>query len=172
MAMLMPLIPMILPMVAVGVAIALFGEILIKLLVMLPEFFKLLTKIFTPEIFIKDLVFGFFTAITMVLAVIGDMIVNIIETIFNAVFGQSVGGFFGQGDQRDPKTGKVTRPKGRVCRHPPKIFHYIILILCPPMYVFLKKGLSGWIYILITLLLTFFFYFPGLIYALILCPFC
>ena len=170
--MLVPLIPMILPMIAVAVAIALFGEILIKLLTIIPHFFKLLTKIFTPEIFIKDLVFGLFTSITMVLAVVADMVVSIIETIFNTVFGQSVGGFFGQGNQIDPKTGKVIKPKGRICKRPPKIFHYVILILCPPMYVFLKKGLSGWIYILVTILLTSFFYFPGLIYAVITCPFC
>ena len=165
-------IPAIGPLVMIGAAMLLFGDFLIFLLTNIPKLFELALKIFTPEVFIRELVFGIFTSITMVLKSAADMIIGIIETIFNTVFGQSVGGFFGQGDQKDPKTGKVTKPKGRVCKRPPKIFHYVILILCPPMYVFLKKGLSGWIYILITLLLTCFFYFPGLIYALILCPFC
>ena len=41
-------------------------------------------------------------------------------------------------------------------------------ILCPPVGVFMEYGLSGWFNILIAGLLTLLFYFPGLIYALIL----
>jgi uncharacterized membrane protein YqaE (UPF0057 family) len=170
--MLIPLVPMIIPMIAVGIAIALFGEILVKLVTMIPKFFKLLMSIFTPEIFIRDLIFGIMTAVLMIVGVIGDLITGIVETIFNTIFGQSVGGFFGQGTQKDPKTGKIYSPKNKVCKRPPSILKYVILILCPPFYIFLNKGLSGWIYILIDLILTAFFYFPGLIYALILCPFC
>jgi uncharacterized membrane protein YqaE (UPF0057 family) len=172
MAMLMPLIPMVIPMIGIGIAIALFGEILITLITLLPKLFKLAMSIFTPGIFIRDLIFGIFTGIFMVLAVVGDFIKAIIETIFNTIFGQSNGGFFGHGNQKDPRTGKLTNPKNRICKRPPSIIHYIVLILCPPFYIFLKKGLSGWIYILIDILLTGLFYFPGLIYALIICPFC
>ena len=41
-------------------------------------------------------------------------------------------------------------------------------ILCPPIGVFMEYGLFGWFNILICSLLTLAFYFPGLIYALIL----
>lgn len=41
-------------------------------------------------------------------------------------------------------------------------------VLFPPSGVFMEYGLHGWLQILICLLLTFMFYFPGLIYALIL----
>lgn len=41
-------------------------------------------------------------------------------------------------------------------------------VLFPPAGVFMELGLHGWIQILVCLLLTFMFYFPGLIYALIL----
>ena len=41
-------------------------------------------------------------------------------------------------------------------------------ILCPPIGVFMEYGLFGWFNILICALLTLCFYFPGLIYALIL----
>ena len=44
----------------------------------------------------------------------------------------------------------------------------IVTILCPPIGVFLEYGLTGWFNILITAILTLLFYFPGLIYALIL----
>lgn len=41
-------------------------------------------------------------------------------------------------------------------------------VLFPPSGVFMEYGLHGWIQILVCTLLTFMFYFPGLIYALIL----
>ena len=40
-------------------------------------------------------------------------------------------------------------------------------ILCPPIGVFMDMGLTGWLNILICILLTLFFYIPGLIYALL-----
>ena len=40
-------------------------------------------------------------------------------------------------------------------------------VLFPPAGVFMELGLHGWIQILVCLFLTFMFYFPGLIYALI-----
>jgi len=40
-------------------------------------------------------------------------------------------------------------------------------VLFPPAGVFMELGLTGWLQILVCLLLTFMFYFPGLIYALI-----
>ena len=44
----------------------------------------------------------------------------------------------------------------------------IATVLCPPIGVFMEYGLFGWFNILICALLTLAFYFPGLIYALIL----
>ena len=41
-------------------------------------------------------------------------------------------------------------------------------ILCPPLGVFMMLGLKGWLYILISALLSLFYYIPGLIYALVL----
>ena len=43
----------------------------------------------------------------------------------------------------------------------------IATVLFPPAGVFMELGLHGWIQILVCLLLTFMFYFPGLIYGLI-----
>ncbi len=43
----------------------------------------------------------------------------------------------------------------------------IATVLFPPAGVFMELGLHGWLQILVCLLLTFMFYFPGLIYALI-----
>lgn len=43
----------------------------------------------------------------------------------------------------------------------------IATILCPPVGVFMEYGLLGWFNVLICCILTLMFYFPGLIYALI-----
>jgi uncharacterized membrane protein YqaE (UPF0057 family) len=40
-------------------------------------------------------------------------------------------------------------------------------IVCPPMGVFMDMGLTGWLNILICVLLTLAFYIPGLVYALL-----
>ena len=44
----------------------------------------------------------------------------------------------------------------------------IATVLCPPIGVFMEYGITGWVNILVCALLTLVFYFPGLIYALIL----
>lgn len=40
-------------------------------------------------------------------------------------------------------------------------------VICPPIGVFMEYGVTGWLNILICIMLTAMFYFPGLIYALI-----
>lgn len=44
----------------------------------------------------------------------------------------------------------------------------IMTVLCPPLGIFMQYGLSFWINIILCALLSLVFYFPGLIYALIL----
>lgn len=44
----------------------------------------------------------------------------------------------------------------------------IITVLCPPVGVFMEYGIIGWLKILVCFILTLLFYFPGLIYALML----
>ena len=46
-------------------------------------------------------------------------------------------------------------------------FRYFVTILCPPAGVFMASGFSGWLQIIICCLASLFYYFPGLVYALI-----
>ena len=48
------------------------------------------------------------------------------------------------------------------------LFRYFIIILCPPAGVFMAYGFSGWLQILICCIGSLIYYFPGLVYALIL----
>ena len=46
-------------------------------------------------------------------------------------------------------------------------FRYFVLFTCPPAGVFMAYGLQGWFQILICCIATLFYYFPGLVYAII-----
>ena len=57
--------------------------------------------------------------------------------------------------------------KGKKCIKP-SLFKIIIAVLCPPLAMFLHFGISGWFHIIISTILTvYFYYFPGLIYVLV-----
>ena len=65
----------------------------------------------------------------------------------------------------------IDRNKGRKCylTNNNKVPFSILLgtIICPPMGVFMDMGLTGWLNILICVILTLMFYIPGLVYALL-----
>ena len=46
-------------------------------------------------------------------------------------------------------------------------YRYFVLFLCPPAGVFMAYGLKGWFQILICCAASLFYYFPGLVYAII-----
>ena len=46
-------------------------------------------------------------------------------------------------------------------------YRYLILVLCPPAGVFMAYGFRGWLQIIICCIASLFYYFPGLVYALI-----
>ena len=78
----MALTPMLAPIIMIGIVMVTLGDIFIKMITIIPKLLKLAMKIFNPEVFIRDLLFGIFTALYMILGTITDTIRNIIETIF------------------------------------------------------------------------------------------
>ena len=52
-------------------------------------------------------------------------------------------------------------------RRPYQIMRFGMTILFPPMSVFMVKGITGWVHIIICCVLTAMFYFPGMAYAFI-----
>jgi len=128
---------------------------------------------------------NFVTDFFNTLIVICYSIFNTIFTIFMALMSFSVnimGGFmqgFWGWDQsslteRDKNSNyfkKINRNKGKKCylTNTNTIPFSVVLgtILCPPIGVFMDMGITGWLNILICILLTFLFYIPGLVYALL-----
>jgi uncharacterized membrane protein YqaE (UPF0057 family) len=75
-------------------------------------------------------------------------------------------GLFGMQRNKDDN-GKIIGTNGKKCV-PPTLFRLIIMILCPPLGLFLHLGLKGWLHVLIATFLTLFcFYFPGLLYVVL-----
>jgi len=158
------LIPIVPPLILVGVALGLFGEILIKIILQFPELLKFIVKLADPELFLRDVVFGIFSGIQLVFMTIKDLIEGILKKIFGKMGIDD--DFLGTGKNSkyyDPNTVKCVKTS---------YLKYVILIVCPPLFVFMHKGIGGWMYILLDIALTFMFYFPGLIYAILICKMC
>ena len=138
-------------------AIISLGQLAIKLPVFIFNIMKIMPKllnlfaIFTdPGKVIKDIFFGLFTGIYMVL-----------EATLDMIFGDM---YRAMGGEIDEGGNSGSMDEGSKCI-PPSMVKLILLVLCPPLAVMLEVGLAGLLYVLICCFLTYFFYFPGLIYG-------
>jgi uncharacterized membrane protein YqaE (UPF0057 family) len=100
------------------------------------------------DIFIDGLLIGFY---------------NTAIDIFNEGFAFVDEMFFS--DFKGVLAGKFKSKKGTCFEY--TYFRYFITIMLPPMGVFLARGLAAWYNIAICAFLCMIYYFPGLIYALI-----
>ena len=136
-------------------------------------FFDLLN----PSNFLND----FYNTIIVILYSIFTSVLNIVMGFF-ALSVNTIGGwmqgFWGWDQssltQRDRDSNyfkKIDRSKNKKCylTNTNTVPFSIILgtILCPPIGVFMDMGVTGWLNILICILLTLLFYLPGLAYALL-----
>jgi uncharacterized membrane protein YqaE (UPF0057 family) len=138
-------------------AIISLGQLAIKLPVFIFNIMKIMPKllnlfaIFTdPGKVIKDIFFGLFTGIYMVL-----------EATLDMIFGDM---YRAMGGEVDEGGNAGSMDDGSKCI-PPSMVKLILLVLCPPLAVMLEVGLAGLLYVLICCFLTYLFYFPGLIYG-------
>ena len=122
-------------------------------------FFDIFYYITDPLKMLSDIRHGFFTGITL-----------IYETLVDFIFGnlQSKLNYRNINTLNNKKDNFV---KNTNCNDPnshcysPSFITIVLLILCPPFAMLLLLGMSGILHIIICCILTYFFYFPGLIYA-------
>jgi len=106
-----------------------------------------------------------------------DILLALFQSIIN-IIGGWMQGFWGWDQssltERDKQSNyfkTINRIKGKKCylTNTNTIPFSVILgtILCPPVGVFMDMGVTGWLNILICILLTLLFYIPGLVYALL-----
>ena len=118
----------------------------------MPKIFSLFTIFTDPGKVIKDIISGLTSGFML-----------IVNTILDSVFG------FGHKKTKNTlgKLGEKNKDNvedPELCAKP-KLLEILILVLCPPLAVFMRKGLGSILIIMLTFLLTYFYYIPGLVYA-------
>ena len=122
------------------------------LVFMIPKILNIVLLFLDPGKLLNDIIFGATTGIYMLL-----------EALFDIIFGK-VRDHMGFTNKRGSNKGTL---KNSSCL-PPTFVQILILVLCPPLYVVLKEGIlnaAGLFPVILTSILTYFYYFPGLIYA-------
>jgi uncharacterized membrane protein YqaE (UPF0057 family) len=128
-----------------------------------------------------DLIFDFYNSIVLIVVSICKLPLDLLGGLFAWVM-NGIGGWmttiWGWDQSNLTKLDKnskyfsgMDRNKGRKCylTNNNKVPFSILLgtIICPPMGVFMDMGATGWLNILICMILTLMFYVPGLVYALL-----
>ena len=122
--------------------------------------------------------FGALMVITISICRIPFDIILSVFTIGTNLIGGWLQGFWGWdqssltvNDRNSKYFKNINRNKGSKCylTNSNTVPFSIILgtILCPPLGVFMDLGITGWLNIIICILLTLLFYLPGLVYALL-----
>jgi len=128
-----------------------------------------------------DLIFDFYNSIILIVVTICKLPIDILGGLFawvmNGIGGwmTTIWGWDQSNLTKQDKNSKyfqgMDRNKGRKCylTNNNKVPFSILLgtVICPPMGVFMDMGATGWLNILICVILTLMFYIPGLVYALL-----
>ena len=120
-------------------------KVVLKTLKIFPKFLSIFVYFTDPVKVIKDAVFAFKTGIMMIFDALFGRIIQIISSAFI-----------------DIKTEKEKEQKSCFSK---SIIGIILLVLCPPLALFAKHGIRYIFNIIVASVLTYFYYFPGLIYS-------
>jgi len=122
------------------------GDLVGQIVSLIPKIFELIAMIADPGKLIKDAVYGFKTGLNLIFNSILDMFFGSMSDKYKHNFNN---------DNKDKKEDCIK----------PTFLEIIILVLCPPLAIFIRKGMKGFLTILITTILTCFYYFPGVLFA-------
>jgi uncharacterized membrane protein YqaE (UPF0057 family) len=153
------------------VGIGKFFVLLVKVFVWLGQFIKwLFTDLLNPKFWLVDIFKSIVTILRLLILGTIDAIAGFVRKMVNMVFGPITNSFWGWTPEED-KQNKGQPCKGQKCYSQPdtRVPIPVLLgtIVLPPMGLFMELGLKGWMNIMICAILTLAYYFPGLIYALI-----
>ena len=140
------------------------GELIIKLITIFPILIKLVFSILDPGNFLKDLVFGIIIGIEMLVKGVADVFIGKAQESGEKIPGFK-DGLFPNGILGSSKETRDSENTVRCLK--PTTIRLILMVLCPPLAVFMKYGLlRGWFWIIISWILTYYFYyFPGLLFS-------
>ena len=144
--------PIVSPIISIAKAFVSIGELAGKIIKVFTDVLALIPTILNPEKLLNDVIYGTITGIT-------SMITTIFENILN-LFGDSI-------PTKDNNNGVfgIENKKKQVCIKP-TIINLVILILCPPLALFINKGWKSFFMIIVCALMTYYmYYFPGFLFA-------
>ena len=122
-----------------------------KIIIMIPKLLNyMIYIILTPGKVISDSIHGFTVGLKL-----------IFMTTLDTIQGKSLNLIKPHIEDDDPVNSKRNEED---CLGP-NVLEILILLLCPPLAIFIRKGLKGFFTIVITAVFTYFYYLPGLIYA-------
>jgi uncharacterized membrane protein YqaE (UPF0057 family) len=123
-----------------------FLILLEDLIVIFVKLIEIIPLIFNPKKFINDIIFGVTFGIKM---------------IFSGMFSNANAATSIRNETAKEAQGEI--PK--VCV-PPTLMNLIFLVVCPPLALFLERGLGGLFHVIVCAILTVkMYYFPGFIFA-------
>jgi uncharacterized membrane protein YqaE (UPF0057 family) len=146
-----PLSSIVGPIVSLANGIVKIAYVLGELGLLIPRIVELFNYIFNIPKMLTDILFGLTKGSMMVL-----------ETLFTIILGDLRTSF---GNNND-KEGNTNKTEDETINLGKDIVELLILIMCPPLAILIKLGWkSGWFLIILSSVLTYFYYFPGLIFA-------
>ena len=148
--------PIIEPIVGIGRVFMLLLKLIIwviQLVIWLLRFTVWIFSVLIPALF------------TDISGLIKMIIIDIINATFTLLI-KIIKGIFGDGITKNKTTDPEYRCYGVKDDGTVPTTILLSTILCPPLGVFMMYGLTGWVSILVSAILSLFYYIPGLIYAL------
>ena len=144
--------PIISPIIAIAKAFVSLGEFAAILVKTIGDVLKMATSIFTPDKLLNDIIYGTITGINSMISALLQQITDLFGD--HNSDSSNDGGVFGIEDNTK-----------KVCVKP-TLINLIILILCPPLALFLNKGWRNIFMVIVCGLMTYYlYYFPGLLFA-------
>jgi uncharacterized membrane protein YqaE (UPF0057 family) len=153
-----PFEPLFKPIIGIANAFLKIGE-LIMLFVKL--FIKVITTanvLFDPPRFINDIIIGSVIGIS-------QFINSLLERFSLSNYFRSA--VSNNENCNNNSNNNNSNNNNKVC-YKPTFIYYLILLICPPLAVFTEVGIYGIVQVAICALLTIYaYYFPGLLYAIL-----
>lgn len=141
-----PFEPIFKPIIGIANAFLKIGEFIIEFVKLIVKAFTSASQILNPTKLINDIIVGVITGVSLLFTSFLEKI-----NIFSI-----------------PSTGKdKTSCKNKKC-YKLTFTRLMATIVCPPLGIFMEKGIGAFFQIILCALLTIYaYYFPGLIYALL-----
>ena len=146
--------------VTVGETIIEIIHLIMRFINFLPFIADIFYYITDPLKMLSDIRDGFFTGFKLIYETFTNFFFGNIRQTFNY---RNINTLNQNGGSLSNNDLKCDDPKSHC--YSPSFITILLLILCPPFAMLLQLGIGGIIHIIICCMLTYFFYFPGLIYA-------